>query len=293
MPGLLEGKLGLIAGLSNKYSIAWGIAEACLREGARLAYTHQARYAEQAADLVAGQPGAVLLPLEDAADSALVDPVFERIEAELGGLDFLVHSMAYAPPTAFTNRFTDTTLEDFHVAMDSSAYSLLALTRAAEPLFRKRGGGSVTAMTYLGGEKVVLGYRIVGVAKATLDSIGRYLAAELGPDNIRVNLLSLGPLRTMSARGIPGFMGMKKLSAQVAPLRRDVDVEDAGNAVVFLSSDMGRNITGETLHIDSGYNVLGFWDPTEVMGQAGGAPQPPPDSPGAPDTSGGAGPAGG
>ena len=153
MPGLLEGKLGLIAGLSNKYSIAWGIAEACLREGARLAYTHQARYAEQAADLVAGQPGAVLLPLEDAADAALVDPVFERIEAELGGLDFLVHSMAYAPPTAFTNRFTDTTLEDFHVAMDSSAYSLLALTRAAEPLFRKRGGGSVTAMTYLGGRR--------------------------------------------------------------------------------------------------------------------------------------------
>ena len=129
-------------------------------------------------------------------------------------------------------------------------------------------------MTYLGGEKVVLGYRIVGVAKATLDSIGRYLAAELGPDNIRVNLLSLGPLRTMSARGIPGFMGMKKLSAQVAPLRRDVDVEDAGNAVVFLSSDMGRNITGETLHINSGYNVLGFWDPTEVMAQAGGARSP-------------------
>jgi enoyl-[acyl-carrier protein] reductase I len=137
------------------------------------------------------------------------------------------------------------------------------------------------------------------VAKATLDSIGRYLAAELGPDNIRVNLLSLGPLRTMSARGIPGFMGMKKLSAQVAPLRRDVDVEDAGNAVVFLSSDMGRNITGETLHIDSGYNVLGFWDPTEVMRQAGGAPQPSqdpsgtPDSPGAPGTSGGPGPAAG
>ena len=270
MPGLLEGKLGLIAGLSNKYSIAWGIAQACLREGARLAYTHQSRYADQAADLVAGVAGALLVPLEDASDAAQIATVYDRIDAAFGGLDFVVHSIAYAPPSTFGSRFTDTTLEDFHVAMDSSAYSLLALTRGAEPLFRKRGGGSVAAMTYYGGEKVVLGYKIMGVAKATLDSIGRYLAAELGQDNIRVNLLSLGPLRTMSARGIPGFMGMKKLSAQVAPLRRDVDVEDAGNAVVFLCSDLGRNVTGEILHVDAGYNALGFWDPTESDGPAAG-----------------------
>jgi enoyl-[acyl-carrier protein] reductase I len=263
MPGLLDGKLGLIAGLSNKYSIAWGIAQVCRREGARLAYTHQSRYADQAADLVAGSPESPLLPLEDASDAGQVGAVYDRLEADFGGLDFVVHSIAYAPPTTFANRFADTTLEDFHVAMDSSAYSLLALTRGAEPLFRRRGGGSVVAMTYYGGEKVVLGYKIMGVAKATLDSIGRYLAAELGAENIRVNLLSLGPLRTMSARGIPGFMGMKKLSAQVAPLRRDVDVDDAGNAVAFLCSDLARNVTGEILHVYAGYNALGFWEPTE------------------------------
>jgi enoyl-[acyl-carrier protein] reductase I len=264
MAGLLEGKLGLIAGLSNKYGIAWGIAQVCLREGARLAFTHQSRYAEQAAELVAGagagSSGALLLPLDEASDAGQVARVYERLDAEFGGLDFVVHSIGYAPPATFANRFVDTSVEDFHVAMDSSAYSLLALTRGAEPLFRKRGGGSVLAMTYYGGEKVVLGYKVMGVAKATLDSIGRYLAAELGPDNIRVNLLSLGPLRTMSARGIPGFMGMKKVSAQASPLRRDVDVEDAGNATVFLCSDLGRNVTGEILHVDSGYNILGFWE---------------------------------
>ena len=273
MPGLLEGKLGLIAGLSNKYSIAWGIAQACLREGARLAYTHQARYADQAAELVAPYPDALLLPLEDASDDTQVDALYRRLDGAFGGLDFLVHSIAYAPPAALAGRVTDTTLEDFHVTVDSSAYSLLSLTRGAEPLFLKRGGGSVVAMTYYGGEKVILGYKIVGVAKATLDSIGRYLAAELGPDNIRVNLLSLGPLRTMSARGIPGFMGMKKLSAQVAPLRRDVDVEDAGNAVVFLCSDLGKNVTGEILHVDSGYNALGFWDVRDAEAGAGPATQ--------------------
>ncbi len=266
MPGLLEGKLGLVAGLSNKYGVAWGVTQACLREGARLAFTHQERYARQAEELTADIPGAVRIPLDDAADQAQVQAAFARLERELGGLDFLVHSIAYAPPSTFTARFTDTTLEDFHVALDSSAYSLLSLTRAAEPLMQRRGGGSVVAMTYYGGEKVVLGYRIMGVAKATLDSIARYLAAELGPENIRVNLLSLGPLRTMSARGIPGFMGMKKLSALVSPLRRDIDTEDAGNAAVFLLSDLGRNITGEILHVDCGYNILGLWEGIEIKG---------------------------
>ncbi|MGH2368537.1 MAG: SDR family oxidoreductase, partial [Chloroflexota bacterium] len=142
MPGLLEGKLGLIAGLSNKYGVAWGITQACVREGARLAFTHQERYAEQATDLTAGVPGAVRLPLDNAADEQQVTAAFARLEREFGGLDFLVHSIAFASPATFASRFTDTTLEDFHTAMDSSAYSLLALTRGAEPLFRKRGGGS-------------------------------------------------------------------------------------------------------------------------------------------------------
>lgn len=260
MPGLLDGKLGLIAGLSNKYSVAWGVTQACIREGARLAFTHQERYARQAADLVAEIPGAVLIPLDNAADDAQVATAYEQVGQALGGLDFVIHSIAFAPPSAFERRFSETTLDDFRVAMDSSAYSLLALARGARSLFAQRGGGSVVGMTYYGGEKVVPGYRIMGVAKAALDSIGRYLAADLGPENVRVNLLSLGPLRTMSARGIKGFMGMLHEAEHVAPLRRNIDTEDAGNAAVFLVSDWGRNVTGEILHVDSGYNILGMWE---------------------------------
>lgn len=260
MPGLLEGKSGLIAGLSNRYGVAWGITQACLREGARLAFTHQERYARQAASLTEDIAGSIRIVLDDAADASQVEAAYAQIDAEFGGLDFVVHSIAYAPPATFNNRFTDTTLEDFRVAVDSSAYSLLAMTRGAEPLFKKRGGGSVVAMTYYGGEKVVPGYRIMGVAKATLDSIGRYLAAELGAENIRVNLLSLGPLRTMSARGIPGFSEMHQASARLSPMRQDITMEDAGNAALYLISDLGQRVTGEILHVDAGYNILGMWD---------------------------------
>jgi enoyl-[acyl-carrier protein] reductase I len=163
---------------------------------------------------------------------------------------------------------TDTTREDFQMTMNGSAYSLLALTRAAEPLLLERGGGSVLAITYYGGEKVVLGYKIMGVAKAALDSVGRYLAAELGPANIRVNLLSLGPLRTMAARGIPGFLGFRHYTERAAPLRRNIDTDDAGNAAVFLCSDLARNVTGEILHVDSGFNTLGMWELPEAAAPA-------------------------
>jgi enoyl-[acyl-carrier protein] reductase I len=258
MAGLLEGKVGLIAGLSNKYGVAWGVTQACAREGARLAFSHQERYARQAEELTADIAGSIRVCINDASDDALLAPAFAQIDRELGGLDFLIHSIAFAAPKALEGRVTDTSREDFRAALDASAYSLLSLTRAAEPLFKKRGGGSVVAMTYYGGEKVVLGYKIMGVAKATLDSIGRYLAAELGPDHIRVNLLSLGPLRTMAARGIPGFLGMYHEAPNRAPLRRNIATEDAGNAAVFLCSDLGANITGEILHVDAGYNIVGL-----------------------------------
>jgi enoyl-[acyl-carrier protein] reductase I len=264
MSGLLEGKLGLIAGLSNKYGVAWGITQACLREGARLAFTHQARYARQAQELTAEIPRALLVQLDNAAEDDQVSQAYAQIDREFGGLDFLIHAIAFAPPSVFERRFVEASLDDFRIAMESSAYSLLALARGALPLFRRRGGGSVVAMTYYGGEKVVLGYKIMGVAKAALDSIGRYLAVDLGPDNVRVNLLSLGPLRTMSARGIPGFMTMLHAAGERAPLRRNIDMEDAGNAAVFLCSDWGRNITGEILHVDAGYNVLGMWETGEA-----------------------------
>ncbi|MBI3970841.1 MAG: enoyl-ACP reductase [Chloroflexi bacterium] len=258
MPGLLEGKLGLVAGLSNKYGVAWGVTQALIREGARLAFTYQGRYAEHAHDLTSDIAGSIRVQVDDASDDALLRPAFDEIRRNLGGLDFLVHSIGFSPPAALTGRVTDTTRDDFRTTFDASAYTLLALTRAAEPLFNERGGGSVVAMTYYGGEKVVLGYKIMGVAKAALDGIGRYLAAELGPDNIRVNLLSLGPLRTMAARGIPGFLGMMHEAPNRAPLRRNIGMEDAGNAAVFLCSDLSRNVTGEILHVDAGYNITGM-----------------------------------
>lgn len=257
MPGLLDGKFGLIATLSERHSYSWGIAQACLREGARLAFAHQDRYATHVADLTEGVPGALRLPL-DVADDQQIARTFEQVEHQFGGLDFLIHTPAFAPPGALMGRLTDTSRPDFQLALDVSAYSLLALTRAAEPLFKKRGAGSVVGLTYYGGEKVVLGYKVMGIAKAALDSIGRYLAAELGPANIRVNLLSLGSQRTIAARGIPGFLDMYNAASQRAPLRRNIETADAGNAAVFLCSDWGRNVTGEILHVDAGYNTLGI-----------------------------------
>jgi enoyl-[acyl-carrier protein] reductase I len=256
MPGLLAGKFGVITGLSERHGNAWGITQACLREGARLAFTHEERYARHAEQLTADIPGAIRVPL-DVTNDEQIARAFDQVDRQFGGLDFLIHSIAGGAGAALLGRVTDTSRADFHFTIDVSAYSLLALTRAAEPLFKRRGGGSVVALTYYGGEKVVLGYKIMGVCKAALDSIGRYLAAELGPDNIRVNLLSLGPVRTMAARGIPGFTDMLHLAEQRAPLRRNIDTSDVGNAAVFLCSDWARNVTGEILHVDGGFHAMG------------------------------------
>lgn len=270
MVGLLEGKVGVICNLSERHGYPWGIAQACLREGARLAFGYQERFARHVQELTADIKGAVRFPLEfgTPTQDEQIAAAMELCRQELGGLDFLIHTAAFAPPASMLGRFTDTSREDFMTAVDVSAYSLLALTRAAEPLFEARGGGSVLAITYYGGEKVVLGYKVMGIAKAALDTIGQYLAVELGPKNIRVNLLSMGAQRTVAARGIPGFMEMLRLAGEKAPLRRNVDTGDAGNAAVFLASDMGRNITGEILHIDSGYSLLGFWEPSTEERQA-------------------------
>ncbi|MGI8423698.1 MAG: enoyl-ACP reductase FabI [Chloroflexota bacterium] len=264
MPGLLDGKVGLIANLSEKHGYPWGIAQACHREGARLAFGFQERFASHVEDLSKEVPGSIRFPLEmgsDATDQQMQDAM-ALVKREYGGLDFVVHTAAFAPPAAMLGRFTDTERAHFQIALDVSAYSFLQLARAAEPLFKERGGGSAIALTYYGGEKVVLGYKVMGVAKAALDTVGKYLAAELGPEKIRVNLLSLGPQRTVAARGIPGFMDMLRKMGESAPLQTNIDTIDAGNAAVFLASDLGRFITGEILHVDSGYNVLGMWNPT-------------------------------
>jgi enoyl-[acyl-carrier protein] reductase I len=263
MPGLLEGKIGLIANLSEKHGYPWGITQACHREGARLAFGYQERFASHVEELSKEIPGSIRFPLEfgsDATEQQMQDAM-ARTKQELGGLDFVVHTAAFAPPAAMLGRITDTERAHYLTAMDVSAYSFLQVVRAAEPLFKERGGGSALALTYYGGEKVVLGYKVMGVAKAALDSIGRYLAAELGPSRIRVNLLSLGAQRTVAARGIPGFMEMLRKAGETAPLQTNIETIDAGNAAVFLVSDLGRYVTGEILHVDAGYNILGMWKP--------------------------------
>jgi enoyl-[acyl-carrier protein] reductase I len=266
MPGLLEGKVGVIANLSERHGYPWGIAQACAREGARLVVGYQERFARHVEELSADLPHSLRFPLEFGApdQDAQIGAAMDLVKRECGGLDFVIHTAAFAPPAAMMGRFADTERAHFQTALDVSAYSFLALVRAAEPLLVARGGGTALAMTYYGGEKVTLGYKVMGIAKGALDNIGRYLAAELGPEKIRVNMLSLGVQRTVAARGIPGFLDMMRKAGEAAPLRTTIETIDAGNAAVFLCSDWGRYITGEILHVDAGYSILGMWQPPEA-----------------------------
>ena len=255
---MLEGKTGLIFGVANKRSIAWAIAQALAREGMRLAFTYQGeRLKEGVESLATTLPGSVILPCDVTID-AEIDAVMARCGDEFGRLDCLVHSVAYAPREDLENEFHKTSRDGFKVAHDISAYSLVALTRAALPLFEKAGGGAVLAMTYYGAVKAVEGYNVMGVAKASLEASVRYLAANLGPKNVRVNGLSAGPVNTLAARGISGFTTMLKHHADKAPLRRNVTLEEIGNAALFLVSPMASGVTGEVLYVDCGYNVVGL-----------------------------------
>jgi enoyl-[acyl-carrier protein] reductase I len=255
--GLLEGKTGIIFGVANKRSIAWAIAQAFAKEGMRLAFTYQGeRLKESVQELTSTLNGSLLLSCDVTLD-AEIDRVFKSVGEQLGKLDVLVHSVAFAPREDMENDFIKTTRNGFNIAQDISAYSLIALTRAALPLMEK-GGGSVLAMTYYGAVKAVLGYNVMGVAKSSLESTVRYLAAELGPKNIRVNAISAGPVNTLAARGVRGFIDMLKYHAEKAPLRRNVTLEEIGNAALFLCSPMSSAITGEVLYVDSGYNIVGL-----------------------------------
>jgi enoyl-[acyl-carrier protein] reductase I len=255
---LLEGKTGIIFGVANKRSIAWAIARALSKEGMRLAFTYQGeRLKESVEALSTTMSGSVLLPCDVTVDVE-IDSVFKAVGEQFGKLDVLVHSVAFAPREDLENEFVKTTRDGFKVAHDISAYSLVGLTRAALPLMEKAGGGSVIAMTYYGAEKAVEGYNLMGVAKAALEASIRYLAANLGPKNIRVNAISAGPVNTLAARGIKGFTGMLKHHAEKAPLRRNVDLEEIGNAALFLASPMSTAITGEVLYVDCGYNIIGL-----------------------------------
>jgi enoyl-[acyl-carrier protein] reductase I len=255
--GLLEGKVGAVFGVANKRSIAWGIAQALSREGMKLAFTYQGERLKESVEALSSTiTDSALLPCDVTSDGEITG-VYKQIEDRYGRLDSLIHSVAFAPREDLENEFVNTSREGFKTAHDISAYSLVALTKAAVPLMQKAGGGTVLAMTYYGAEKAVEGYNVMGVAKASLEASVRYLAANLGPQNIRVNAISAGPVNTLAARGISGFTGMLKHHAEKAPLRRNVSLEEIGNAALFLVSPMSSAITGEVMYVDCGYNIIG------------------------------------
>lgn len=253
---LLEGKKALIFGVANHRSIAWAIAQALAREGAQLVLTYQERMEKYVRELAAKIPGTEVILCDVQSDSDL-DTAFAKAGDVLGGrLDILVHCVAFAPPSELENPFIQTTREGFHTALDISAYSLVALAKRAEPLMKEHGG-SVLALTYMASERVMPKYNVMAVAKAALECSVRYLAYEMGEHNIRVNAISAGPLNTLAARGVSGFTGFREQTANVAPLRRNIEQSEVGDAALFLSSDLSRAITGEIMFVDAGYNIMG------------------------------------
>lgn len=252
------GKVGLIIGVASKRSIAWAIAQATAARGARLVITYQGRFQEHVQDLSEGleQPP-LLLPCDVSSDEEIA-AVYARIEQEFGGLDFVVHGAAFAPREELSVPFSQTSRDGFRTALDISAYSLIALTRGALPLMEKRGGGSVLTLTYLGSDRVFPNYNVMGVAKAALESCVRYLAADVGPQNIRVNAISAGPIKTLAAAGISGFSSILGVYRERAPLRRTVDTAEVGDAAAFLLSDAARGITGEVMMVDGGFHAVGM-----------------------------------
>ena len=259
MPGRFAGKQALVLGVANRRSIAWAIAKRLHEEGAELAFTYQGERIEKTVRELAASVDAKLVTACDVRSDEDVARVFaETGEAFGGGLDILVHSVAYAAAEDLEGRFTDTPRDRFWLAIDVSAYSLVACARAAEPLMEARGSGSIVTMTYLGGVRAVPHYNVMGVAKATLDASVKYLAWDLGPKAIRVNAISAGPVRTLAARSIAGFTTMEEMFELRAPLHRHIESEDCGAAAAYLLSDDARNVTGTTLYVDSGYHAMGM-----------------------------------
>jgi enoyl-[acyl-carrier protein] reductase I len=257
--GPYEGKRGLVLGVANKRSIAWAIAKRLADGGAELAFTYQGERIEKSVRELAETVSSPLVTECDVRSDEDVARVFEEVVAAFeGGLDLLVHSVAYAAAEDLEGRFTDTPRDRFWMALDVSAYSLVSCARAAEPLMEERGGGSILTMTYLGGERAVPHYNVMGVAKATLDASVRYLAWDLGQKNIRVNAISAGPVRTLAARSIAGFPTMEAIVEERSPLHRHVDADDVGAAAAYLLSDDAKNVTGTTLYVDSGYHAMGM-----------------------------------
>jgi len=256
MPFSLDGRVAVVFGVANKRSIAWSIAQGLHEAGARLAITYQnERLEQEAKDLILSLPGAEAFMCDVSRDED-IDRLFGLLRDKYGKLNVLVHSVAYAPADELRGEFINTTREGFRIAHDVSVYSLIAVSRAAAPLMTD--GGSIMTMTYYGAEKVVPKYNVMAVAKAALECTVRYLASDLGPKKIRVNAISAGPIKTLAARGISGLGEMLKSHAERSPLKRNVEVKEVGDTGVFLASDASSGITGETIYVDCGYNIMGF-----------------------------------
>lgn len=260
----LRGKIALVLGVANKRSIAWAIAQLLAEAGAKLVITYQdgrvKPYVEELAETLPDPDKEPLLLPCDVRRVREIEGLFSRIEGEpgAGGLDLLVHSIAYAPAGELKGEFLSTSKEGFQETLEVSAYSLIPLAQRAAPLMESRGGGAIIALTFQASERVFPGYNVMGTAKAALEQIIRQLAYELGPRNIRVNGLSPGPLRTLAARGVPGFTTMLELHRDRAPLRRNITHEEVAQAALFLLSDLASGITGEILHVDGGYHIMGI-----------------------------------
>ncbi|MFW6182453.1 MAG: enoyl-ACP reductase FabI [Chloroflexota bacterium] len=258
---LLEGKKALVFGVANHRSIAWGIAQALHAHGAEVGLSYGLPQLERRVQPLAESLGIDFVKKCDVTDQDEIDALFDQATAHFGSLDILVHSIAYAPRNELTGRFVNASREGFGLAMEISVYSLVALTRAALPLMAE--GGSVLTMSYYGAEKAVPNYNVMGVAKAALEASVRYLAAELGPDGVRVNAISAGPIKTLSAAGVSGFRKMLRYVEERAPLRRNVDQDEVGQTAMWLCSDLSSGVTGEIVYVDAGYHILGMPEPPE------------------------------
>ncbi len=265
--GLFDGKKALIFGVANDRSIAWGIAQALHREGCELGFSYGAAPLEKRVRPLAESVGATFIEECNVADDTAIKHVFKRVEEDMGNIDVLVHSIAFADRQDLSGRFVDTSREGFKMALDISAYSLVALTRAAEPLMPN--GGSILTMTYYGSVKVAPQYNVMGVAKAALEACVRYLANDLGPKRIRVNAISAGPIKTLAASGVGGFKKILGYSEKTSPLRTLVTTEDVGNTALWLLSDWSRGVTGEVVYVDAGWNILGLTVPLDELGERG------------------------
>jgi enoyl-[acyl-carrier protein] reductase I len=252
---LLKDKNVLIMGVANKWSIAWGIAQSCMNAGANLIFTYQGdRTRDAVQELVSRIPGALLYPCDVTNDQEVID-LFNNIKKDAGALHGVVHSLAFAKKEELAGAYYNTSREGYLLAQNISAYSLVVVARHALPLMTE--GGSIVTLTYLGGERAVPNYNVMGVAKAALECSVKYLAVDLGPHNIRVNAISAGPIKTIAARGVKNFGEMLKTYEEKVPLRRNIDQTDVGDTALFLLSHLSRGITGETIHVDAGYHILG------------------------------------